>query len=411
MSVRITATTGAMPVTPAPEASQRSSAIASLPDGGYLILLSDDRVGNGLLVQRFDALGHRSGDPISIGQWSAGYSHFHDFIVTSDSKLVLFVRGSDGIEYQVFSLEGEPLTNRLLANSALEGTESNPTVTVLADGGWLLTWQEGDGSGQGVFGRLFESSGNPRGDDFPINSLTQDNQTLASVAALPDGGFVVAWRTTDGVPRVLARQYDADGQPHGPESAVNSFGDDPHVAHLDDGGYVITYLAGTVHARFYDDTGQPLGAGFEISSGPSGYFWHATASLDTGGFVVVWSRDNPSTGAAIEAQAFDASGAPTGPPIEIVGPGTLIHSTPELDVMGLARVDGALAPVAQGCDGPRRLEDAGVCSPVFSRTTSRGLLAARGHGCRARAPLRQGRDAPIGRQAAEAPASAKASAA
>ena len=73
-------------------------------------------------------------------------------------------------------------------------------MTALADGSFVATWgsdDPGDGSGGCIRARVFDADGNPTGADFVVNTTTASDQLLPTVTALADGGFVVTWEFTD----------------------------------------------------------------------------------------------------------------------------------------------------------------------------------------------------------------------
>lgn len=70
-------------------------------------------------------------------------------------------------------------------------------VAPAADGSLLVVWhtclEKGDGSGCGVFGRLFRPTGDPAGAEFTLATTTANDQKRPSAVALPGGAFAVAW--------------------------------------------------------------------------------------------------------------------------------------------------------------------------------------------------------------------------
>lgn len=92
---------------------------------------------------------------------------------------------------------------------------------------FVVVWQsEGqDGDRTGVYGRLFDNTGAPLSGEFPVNSLGEGRQGTPAVAMAPDGQFVVAW-TGDGPDSagwdVYARRFAADGTPLGQDLLVNN---------------------------------------------------------------------------------------------------------------------------------------------------------------------------------------------
>src|SRR4029077_16050544 len=83
-----------------------------------------------------------------------------------------------------------------------------------------------DGDRDGVFGRRFDSDGNPLGGEFPVNTYTTANQYGPSIASAPSGDFVVVWAGDyqDGSSvGIFGQRYDSAGIPLGGEFQVNTF--------------------------------------------------------------------------------------------------------------------------------------------------------------------------------------------
>jgi hypothetical protein len=72
---------------------------------------------------------------------------------------------------------------------------------------------------------LFSQEVVPWGEEFQVNSYTDDDQYFADVCALTDGGFVTCWlsKNQGNFPRsLIARRYSEDGNPVGGEFRVSS---------------------------------------------------------------------------------------------------------------------------------------------------------------------------------------------
>ena len=82
-----------------------------------------------------------------------------------------------------------------------------------------------DGSGEGVFGQRYDSSGAPLGPEFRVNTFTTGYQGLPAVAADLSGNFVVVWESgQDGAgDGIFGQRYASTGAPLGPEFRVNTF--------------------------------------------------------------------------------------------------------------------------------------------------------------------------------------------
>ncbi|MET3595343.1 VCBS repeat-containing protein, partial [Mesorhizobium shonense] len=172
----------------------------------------------------------------------------------------------------------------------------------------------------------------PAGGEFRVNSYTANDQSLPSVAALADGGFVVTWMSDSqeagpyGVfYGVYGQRYGADGAPIGDEFHINTYISDwqayPSVAALAGGGFVVTWSSflqdGSgwgVYGQRYGADGAPLGSEFRVNTYTLYEQWApSVASLTNGGFVVTWQSNlQDGSGLGIYGQRYGADGSPLG---------------------------------------------------------------------------------------------------
>lgn len=139
------------------------------------------------------------------------------------------------------------------ANTYTTNAQQQPSVAVLADGGFVITWMSNgqDGSLYGIYAQRFNAAGQKIGDEFKANTLTAANQEHPVVAALPDGGFTIIWSTTTGAGTanygVHGQRFDASGTAVGGEytvfdtSAVSTYYTVPRATVLQDGTVKIAY--------------------------------------------------------------------------------------------------------------------------------------------------------------------------
>lgn len=160
--------------------------------------------------------------------------------------------------------------------------------------------------------------------EFAVNSFTAANQMAPAVSTFADGGFVVAWGTSDPTQdssdgAIKAQLFDAAGNKVGMEFLVN---DDESgyqftaaVTTLDGGRFVVTWVTsgsvdGTdgIRARLFDQYGRPIGGEFGVNMMATGsLFAPNVAKLANGGFVISWDG-----GSDTRAQIFDSAGMPVG---------------------------------------------------------------------------------------------------
>ena len=315
---------------------QASPTAAALLDGGFVVVWSSlDQEGSGYEVygQRFDENGNpvdiefRINDTTLDHQTSANVAALPNggFVVNWQSF------GQDGSGWGVygqrFDVSGNSVGAEFLVPTDTADHQRSNEVAVLTDGGFVMTWDSyggQDGSGHGIFGRLFDDDGTPLDDEFQINSHTSGNQDGSAVAALSSGGFVATWGS-DGQDGdrygVFGQRFEASGTKIGGEFQVNTFTGHnqfgAEVTGLVDGGFVVSWWAETqdagtwgVYGQVYDANGVTVGDEIQVNTYTSGNQSEPeVAAASDGGFVVVWDSDGQDgSGVGVFGQRFDASG-------------------------------------------------------------------------------------------------------
>ena len=210
------------------------------------------------------------------------------------------------------------------------GNQSEPVVTSLADGGFVVAWSSlsQDGSGLGVYAQRYSATGAKAGGEFLVNTTTFNSQFQPKIASLADGGFVVTWSSfeQDGSGEgVFGQRYTAAGAALGGEFRLNTttFHDQmlSSAAGLTDGGFVVTWSSldqdGSiwgVFAQRYAADGTAAGGEFRVNTTVlNDQYQPRVTALANGGFVVAWtSRDQDGSGLGVYAQRYAAGGTPMG---------------------------------------------------------------------------------------------------
>ena len=168
-------------------------------------------------------------------------------------------------------------------NLSSNANQTNPSVTALKNGDFVVTWQgnyQDGGTGDsytGVFGQRFGADGTAKGDEFQVNTYTYQSQQEPSIAALDGGGFVVTWESNhqdySSTFGIYGKLYDAEGEAEGYEFQVNTYEqgneENPSVTDLDGGGCVVTWYSGNyskTYAQIFDRDGSPQGDEFAAVS-------------------------------------------------------------------------------------------------------------------------------------------------
>ncbi|MBT99683.1 MAG: hypothetical protein CL902_13830, partial [Dehalococcoidia bacterium] len=244
------------------------------------------------------------------------------------SQTVTASGGDSGDEIVLMAIEGG-VDGEFLINEYTSNDQSHPSSVMLSDGRILVTWQDSSGHDGGsswdIWGRMTDTRGNPVGDEFRINTYTGNNQEYPSVAALSDGGFLVAWEDDSGYmggssDDIRAQRYDANGDMVGPEFRVNSYTSDNQreveVLGLSDGGFVVTwsdysgYSGGNnydVRMQRYDSDGEAVGDTEMVNQYVnSNQHEPSMDELADGSVIVTWYDSNRSD---IYARLYDEDGA------------------------------------------------------------------------------------------------------
>ncbi|MEI6643950.1 MAG: calcium-binding protein [Novosphingobium sp.] len=215
----------------------------------------------------------------------------------------------------------------------------NPTITGLAGGGFVVTLQDyagsaGDTSGAGVLAQVYSAAGVAAGSAVRVNTQTTGDQTQPMVTSLTGGGFVVTWidgNATDpqtGQPAVTmkAQLFDAGGVKVGGEltvdAEVQSDQSLPAVTGLSTGGFVVTWQDSKpgvgepdtlIKAQMFDSAGAKVGTALTVSAASAGERdFPSVTSLPNGGFVVTWQHFVTATDSDIKAQIFNGDGSKNG---------------------------------------------------------------------------------------------------
>ena len=72
--------------------------------------------------------------------------------------------------------------------------QTNPKVSSLSDGNFVVVWQsylQNGSGGWGIYGQIFYSNGVKRGNELHISNFTALNQTNQNIAAASSGKFMV----------------------------------------------------------------------------------------------------------------------------------------------------------------------------------------------------------------------------
>ena len=276
-----------------------------LKEDGTFIVVWDESAD--VLGRRFDAQTSPVGDPVPLTVTATGYQGGSDVAQDASGRFVVVWMEDYAVQGRRFDADGTPLGGNFQVSTSTPAGDSyfsSPRVASNASGNFVVSWrldvEKGDTE---VLARVFDHSGAPRGDDFPVNQFTTGFQVIGGIAMSPSG-FVVTWggAGTGSSNGIFARLFDSFGNPvtndftvhtaplvstfpRRPDTAMNAAGD--FVVVWDDGDYDSYALNG----RRWSAAGTPASGVFPISGAPGVFNSGARVASDSSGnFLVVWNQ-------------------------------------------------------------------------------------------------------------------------
>ena len=239
-------------------------------------------------------------------------------------------RSGLGILFQIYDQFGQVVGNQVQVNTKLSGNQSDPTVTALANGSFVVSWL--DATAGDIRAQVFSAAGAKIGGEIIVNTITAGAQNDQTIVALEGGGFLAVWEDTSHFgadasgSAIHAQRFSATGTRIGGEILVNATHTgnqrDPVAVALNNGGYAIFWTDtsesggdpdGTaVRGQFFAANHARVGGEILINTSTAGDqgFPNITV-LDGGNVVVAWHEDVGGTTDA-KAQIFSETGARIG---------------------------------------------------------------------------------------------------
>jgi hypothetical protein len=296
--------------------SQHNPSLAALADGRFIVVYDDS---SSIRARIFSPDGSLSQSlDLVTGAQSAFRS---DVTALVDGGFAVSWTQQDpdaDVETAVFNADGSVRhAARHVAASAQQ--EYDSSIAALAGGGYVVAWQQDED----VYFRRFDANGNALdGTDtqgVPID--TWGYNVDIQVAALPDGGFVVAYAddgwnggATDW--DITAQVYDADGMARSSSSLVNSnlvagSQDSPTLTVMDDGHFVVSWISdGSLRSQVYDALGDKVGSN-EVTA--ADVLAGQSAALDGSAIAHAWvSPVTDGSGTSIKAGQVEFTRVITG---------------------------------------------------------------------------------------------------
>ncbi len=305
--------------------NQRDPVVVGLDNGTYVVAWrSNGQDGDlyGIFGQRYTNGGVAVGGEFQLNtetfddQWFPALSPLNDGGFVAVWQSYLQDGDSWAIIAQRFNSADEKVGNEIQVNTTTANSQLDPTITMLNNGNFVVVWDSlgQDGSSLGVYGRLYDSNGNPLTGEFQVNTYTQSNQNDAAIAALKDGGFVIIWESfgqdTDSL-GIYGQRYDSNGNKVEGEFQVNTYTtsiqQDASVTALPDGGFIVAWESfqqdgesDGIYGQRYDSNGNKVEGEFQVNTYTTSNQSHpSVTTFNNGKRVFVWQssgQDGDGTG-------------------------------------------------------------------------------------------------------------------
>jgi hypothetical protein len=187
---------------------QYHPAVASDGVGNFVVAWQDGAApgggapGLGIFGRRYASDG-QPGPEFHVESYTTGYQGAPAVAMDPNGQFVVVWHsdgedGSDlGIFGQRYSAAGTPLGGEFRTNTYTTGRQAFPTVAKDTLGEAMVVWSSRgqDGSGDGIYGQTYLSSGIPFLSEFRVNTYTTANQTAPRAAPLTDHNILVVWQS------------------------------------------------------------------------------------------------------------------------------------------------------------------------------------------------------------------------
>lgn len=193
---------------------------------------ADDGFGSKIVARRFAFDGKPLGAEFTVG-WSSSAIHPNPVVAAKDGRFVIAWDASGdaadgsgrGVFARVYKLDGTALTDKILINSTTTGDQYDPSIAWVSSDRFVVAWTHGNAPrNRTVFARTFDATGKAVSDAFRLSGSSMGAQQHAVVAALPNGQFQAAWsgRGVGDMQGIFTRIFEQSGQPASQEILVTS---------------------------------------------------------------------------------------------------------------------------------------------------------------------------------------------
>jgi Ca2+-binding RTX toxin-like protein len=198
-----------LPANTATTAFQQHPSVSATPSGSRFAIVWDSNADFTIKGRLFNANGSEAAPEFFIAS-AGGSLGIADPVVTwldggtfavAWRQINSFNAGSNQILVRLFDGQSSTvnaLTGNILVNSTILGSQQDPCITALPNGGFVVSWEDfsgvgGDSSSPAVKLQAFDGAGGKVGGEMLVNTTTTGSQFDPAITALADGRVAVSW--------------------------------------------------------------------------------------------------------------------------------------------------------------------------------------------------------------------------
>ncbi|MFI0843906.1 calcium-binding protein [Mesorhizobium sp. IMUNJ 23232] len=271
-------------------------------DGNVMLVWDENQSGEaGINGRIFDATGAIISPEFSLG---VGANFEDPQVAALDGGHIAYTYTYNGNVYVYRTHPGGSETQQVNTFAAA-GVQNDSAITVLADGGYVVTYTDTNPANQQIRGAVFNADGSVRKADFVI-AAGGDN-TQSKLVALPNGNFAVVytdsgWNEPGALGNGITMQiFDAQGNNEVPgiylhvNTTSSADEREPAISVLENGMILVSWTRPSapgdadIYGRVYTQDGVAATAEFVITSGGTDLDSKPSiAALSGGQYVTVW---------------------------------------------------------------------------------------------------------------------------